>query len=347
MKISELVKADDKEIAVEPDDILCFVAVRNEMLRIDHFVDYYRKFGVNKFFFADNDSSDGTKEYLDAQDDCYRYNTEGAYFVENISPPAWTNTLANVFGDGHWCLTVDADELLVFPHSEHVDLRQFCAYLESCGDEALYCAMIDMYPDGPVTAANYAPGSPFIESCRYFDPEPGWIWPRDGECPQDQMFGGVRERVFWKGEKRNETPPCLNKIPLIKWRKGMKYLVSMHFHSGARLSAVTGNLLHFKFLEGFVETSKAQVKANTGVVEKSLQERAAYLDEIDQNPHIVFRNEQSVFYEGTDQLVRLGWMRTSDKYEEHANALSATKKLTRSQSGNEPQDTDASADRYK
>ena len=61
------------------------------------------------------------------QDDCHCFHTDGAYFVENVEPPAWTNTLANAFGHGHWCLTVDVDELLVFPHWETIGLADFAS----------------------------------------------------------------------------------------------------------------------------------------------------------------------------------------------------------------------------
>lgn len=315
MAISDLIKIDDKKLEIEPTDILCFVTVNNEIKRIEYFYEHYRKLGVDKFFFVDNGSVDGTEKFIIEQEDSYCFHTSGAYFVECIAPPAWTNTLANAFGHGHWCVTVDADELFVYPQFETLRLQDLCRFLSENGDEAMYCTMVDMYPEGPVSNVKYHRGQSFVDACPYFDPEPGWIWARDGECPPDQMFGGVRERIFWKGEKRQDTPPCINKIPLVHWQKGMKYLHSMHFHSGAKLASITGSILHFKFLEGFVETSRSHLASNVGVKEKSLEERKAYLEEVDRSSQLVFKNEKSVYFRNSQQLVELGWMRTTEQFQ--------------------------------
>ena len=49
----------------------------------------------------------------------------------------WTNGLLDAHGTGAWCLTVDADEVLVYPHCETVSLPVLTAHLERCGAEAL------------------------------------------------------------------------------------------------------------------------------------------------------------------------------------------------------------------
>ncbi|OWK20540.1 hypothetical protein AJ88_29930 [Mesorhizobium amorphae CCBAU 01583] len=94
----------------------------------------------------------------------------------------------NVFGTGHWCLSVDADELLVYPDLERVNLRQLCSYLDSTGAEAVIGSMIDMYADGPLAECSYDGTRPLIEASPYFDPEPGWLRARDGLYPPEQMF---------------------------------------------------------------------------------------------------------------------------------------------------------------
>jgi len=313
MAISELVKLDDRPARVGSSDILAFVAVRNEVTRLPYFLRYYRELGIGRFFFVDNGSSDGTADFILDQPDCHCFHTSGSYFDENVAPPGWTNAVANAFGDGHWSLTVDADELLVYPDSETVALARFCAMLDEEGAEALYCPMIDMYGDGPLADARYTSGLPFLEACPYFDPTPGWIKRVDGACPEDQMFGGVRERVFWKGAFRKELPPCISKVPLVKWRRGMKYLHSMHFHSGARLSRRRGALLHFKFLGGMVAKNAASVAENTGVVEKGLGERAAYIQALLREPKLGLKYSGSVRYTGTPQLARLGWISSANR----------------------------------
>ena len=321
MSFSQLTKVDARPVPSGGGEIRLFLAVKNEVARLPYFFEYYRSLGVDRFFAVDNLSTDGTGEFLDAQQDCHHFVTAGQYFTENVSPPSWTNALANVFGDGHWSITVDADELLVYPHCETLGLRELCGFLEMTGAEGLFAPMIDMYGAGPIAASTYKSGASFIDANPWHDPSPGWIKHVDGQCPPIQMFGGVRERVFWKGRFRSALPPCISKVPLIRWRKGMQYIVSMHFHSGAVLSELRGALLHFKFLAGFQAATAESLQYAQGIVEKGLGERVAYNEALIKNPDLALWNSESVKYSGTDQLVKQGWLKTSQIFESHVQML--------------------------
>jgi hypothetical protein len=318
MQISNLIKIDSRPIATRPGEILCFVAVKNELIRLPHFLNYYRKLGVHRFIFVDSASNDGTTDYIKAQTDSHCYYTDGSYFRENTAPPAWTNALSNTIGHGHWCLTVDADELLVYPHCEDIELRRFCAILESQNAEALFCPMIDMYSEGPIANVKYETGQPFIEACPLFDRTPGQIWLNEGKCPPVSMLGGVRERVFWKGIAKRQPPPCISKIPLVRWRRGMKYLSSMHRHSGARLSNIQGALLHFKFLIAFERHNNSSLSENKGILEKGLKEREIYDLVLQRNPGLTMKFEGSVRFRDSTQLVELGWMKSDARLEQYS-----------------------------
>ena len=321
-------KIDNRGIPENPQEIRAFVSVRNERPRLPCFLGHYRNLGVNRFFFADNLSTDGTVEFLRNQHDCHVFSAPGNYFAENVEPPRWTNALANVFGDGHWCLTVDADELFVYPHCDSVGLQAFCDYLEGSKSEAVAAAMIDMYAAGPVARTQYQQGKHFLDSCPYFDNKPGWIKTCD-ICPGWQMFGGVRERVFWRGRFKRMLPPCISKVPLVKWRKGMHYLISMHFHSGAKVSPITGALLHFKFLSGFSTRTSQQVELNKGIIEKGLEEQTIYLAALASRPDLTLMFEGSVRYAGPSQLVELGWMHSQPEFEDHVMRTSPERPFAR------------------
>ena len=45
----------------------------------------------------------------------------------------WLGWLHWKYGHDHWCLTVDADELLVYPHSDTRDLRALTGWLDDQG----------------------------------------------------------------------------------------------------------------------------------------------------------------------------------------------------------------------
>ena len=64
MRISDLIKIDPRPISIARDEILCFVAVKNELVRLPHFLDYYRRLGVHRFIFVDSASNDGLAEYF-------------------------------------------------------------------------------------------------------------------------------------------------------------------------------------------------------------------------------------------------------------------------------------------
>jgi hypothetical protein len=311
----ELQKLDHRPIPNRPGEIRCFVCLRNEALRLPYFLDYYREMGVDRFFITDNGSTDGSVEYLLEQRDCHTFHCGGNYFAENVTPPRWTNTHLSLFGAGYWSITVDPDELLTFPGSDRISLRTLCSFLEQTGADAFFARMLDMYPKRPIAKAVYERGRPFLTGSSYFDADPGWIKALDGQYPPIQIFGGVRQRVFWKGSFKRGLPPCLSKVPLVKWRKGMRYLASMHLISPVKLSPLKGALLHFKFLTGFKDTMATTVAANTDVVEKGLEERASYLAALRQNPDLTLWNSASVRYRGPGQLVTLGLMESSDQYD--------------------------------
>ncbi len=317
MTLTAMRRLDDRRIGPASDEIRVFVAVRNERQRIACFLNHYRGLGADRFFFADNLSNDGTVEFLLEQKDCHVFSAPGNYFAENVEPPRWTNALANVFGDGTWCLTVDADELFVYPHSTSMKLRELCDFLDREKSQAVSTPMVDMYGAGPVAATAYRAGTHFLQSCPYFDPVPGWTRHVEA-CPGWQMFGGVRERVFWRNLHQSILPPCISKVPLVKWRKGRGYVISMHFHSGARVSDVRGALLHFKFLSGFAGSTTAQVVSNKDIKEKGLSEKAIYLAALAANPQLSLMDKNSVRYTGPEQLQELGWMRSTKALDQYA-----------------------------
>jgi len=86
---------------------------RNERLCLPAFLNHYRSLGVEEFLVIDNDSSDGSPEYLATQPDVRVFRTSDR-FGEATQGTDWLNALLAEFGVGFWCVTVDIDELLVY-----------------------------------------------------------------------------------------------------------------------------------------------------------------------------------------------------------------------------------------
>src|ERR1700742_787020 len=100
------------------------------------------------------------------------------------------------FGVGHWCVTVDMDELLWYAGSETAGLRALTGYLAKEGSEALACMLLDMYPEGALRDSRYVAGDDLVGAAPFFDPSPYERIP-GFQCPSVLIYGGVRERVFF------------------------------------------------------------------------------------------------------------------------------------------------------
>lgn len=313
-----------------------FSKCRNELLRLPSFLAYYRQLGASSFHIVDNDSTDGTLEYLAEQPDVQVYSTEGL-FREARGGTDWLNALLRRHGTGHWCLTVDIDEFFRYPGSETASLDQLTAYLEASGYQALACLLLDMYPAGPLAEVKYSPGSDLIAAAPYFDSEPYRRIPYH-ECPGYAIYGGVRERVFYPDsradkllrrlhvklyhrvlysiplvrdfpplvKRRPRFPPCLTKIPLVYWEADTRYLNVNHFVSSRRVAVETGALLHFKFLQDFHERALEEVRRKQYY--DGAAEFVRYVAKLREDPDLVFVDKQSERFHDNQQLQRLGLM---------------------------------------
>ena len=133
-------------------DILLFSVIRNEHPRLSFFLDYYRKLGVDHFCFIDNQSEDDTVSYLLDQEDVSIWSAKGSY-ARAAYGVHWLNFLLSRYGSGHWCLTVDADEFLVFPHCDARPIGALTDWLDTQNKNAFPTLLLDLYPDGDIKDA--------------------------------------------------------------------------------------------------------------------------------------------------------------------------------------------------
>jgi hypothetical protein len=317
-KNDRLVRLDDNPINMDAREIHAFACIRDENMRLPYLLKYHRDLGVDRFFFIDNLSRDGSVEYLLEQPDCHTFTCAGNFFSSNVEPPVWSNAVRSTFSHGHWCLSLDADELFVYPNCEHLALRAFCDYVEDKGHDAVQALVVDMYSDKPIRDAVYQREQSFIEAFPYFDDEKGEEVALDGGFPPVLTFSKFRQRAFGTGQHKRKRPPCITQVPLVKWKKGIGYKVAQHILNHANLSELQAAILHFKFFPGFISDVEKSISENIGVNEKGLDERQAYVDALSVNPQLSLINSGSQKYQDSATLTRLGWMRTSDEFESHA-----------------------------
>ncbi|MEO1161749.1 MAG: glycosyltransferase family 2 protein, partial [Pseudomonadota bacterium] len=172
----------------------------------------------------------------------------------------WRMLLLGKFGLGSWSLHVDADEFVVLPPG--VSLDDFCRELDKRGDEAVWGAMLDMYPECIGVLREQ-------QKDLAFDPGQGWHFDgqphlrlRTGTMPRT-VYGGSRARLMaryglnHKVSRRKSVAsrfipwyvPAYNlvrKPVLFKWREG-RFLLNNHNISFEGSTNFLLPIKHYKF----------------------------------------------------------------------------------------------------
>jgi|TARA_R110000868_G_scaffold11035_32_gene53855 hypothetical protein len=288
-KRRELTRIADRTGTIRPNDILLFSTQRNEKIRLPYFLDYYREQGVNHFFIVDNDSTDGSADYLADQPDVSVWRTKASYKKSRFGVD-WLNWLMIKHAHGHWCLTVDPDEFLIYPFCDTRPLRALTDWLDASSIKSFSAMLLDMYPKGRLDAHPYQQGQNPIEIAGWFD-SGNYTMSRNRLFGNLWIQGGPRARVFFADQPENA--PALNKVPLVKWDKRYAYVSSTHMLLPRGLNQVydewggekaSGVLLHAKFLDTF--TSKAAEELSRGQHYSASVEYKAYAESLKDDPDL-------------------------------------------------------------
>ena len=307
----DLVAVADRTAAIAPGDILAFACVRNEGARLPYFLDHHRALGVRQFLIVDNGSDDGSAAMLATQGDVSLWQTGAAYRDSRFGMD-WLGALLRRHGAGHWCLTLDADEVLIYPDWQARDLRALTGWLDARGAPAFAAMLLDLYPKGRLSAVTHHPGQDPVQALPYFDAGPydRAVQPRYG---QTDIRGGMRRRVFFADAP--ERAPHLHKLPLVKWQWRQAYLSSTHIALPRRLNAAfakadlpTGILLHTKFLPGVLAKSAEEQTRQQHFTHPGAYD--PYYDRILTDPDLWYEGAQRL--EGWQQLQALGLMQGGD-----------------------------------
>lgn len=303
----------DRTRQIARTDILAFVTLRNERSRLPFFLDYYRKLGIGHFLMVDNDSGDGSAEYLAQQPDVSLWQTRESYKGARFGMD-WINDLLRRYGQDHWCLTVDPDEFFIYPHHDSRPLQALTDWLDAGGERSFSAMLLDLYPRGPVEQAICREGQNPLEVANWFDaanytihknPRYGNLW----------IQGGPRARVFFPDQPFRS--PALNKIPLVKWHWRYVYVSSTHMLLPRQLNIVyeqdggeraSGCLLHTKFLAGVAEKSAEELSRRQHYA--GSQEYRAYHQQF--KGRTMLWDETSTEHSDWRQLVDLGLISTGN-----------------------------------
>jgi len=222
----------------------------------------------------------------------------------------WLTALQRRYGHGHWCLTLDADEALIYPEWQDRPLSDLTNWLDTHNIPSFGAMMLDLYPKGLLSQQLYKPGMDPSTVLQWFDTD-NYRRQANSRFQSDWVQGGVRDRVFFAN--RPERAPTLNKVPLVKWNRSYAYVTSTHHMLPRYLNHVfptqvsgrpTGILLHSKFLPSIAAKS-AEERVRQQHFENSTLYEEYYerlIDDLD------LWYEGSTKYEGWQQMVDLGLM---------------------------------------
>ncbi len=283
--------------------------MRNEKVRLPFFLQYYRDMGVSHFLLVDNDSDDGTRDYLADQSDVSLWTTKRSYKRSRYGVD-WLNWLQMRYAHDHWTLVVDPDELLIYPFCDTRPLPALTDWLDASSIKSFSAMLLDMYPKGRIDAQPYKAGQNPLEIASWFDAG-NYLISKNKKFGNLWIQGGPRMRAFFA--KTPELAPALNKIPLVKWDRGYAYVSSTHMLLPRGLNQVydewggekaSGILLHTKFLDTFSE--KAAEELDRKQHYSASVEYKAYAETLKDNPELWCRWSER--YINWRQLEILGLM---------------------------------------
>lgn len=246
--------------AAAPAGLPCFSIVRNESYFLPHFLDHYRRLGIGRFIFYDDESSDGTRELLMSQEDCTIVASQHSFQqrMEDGKPFHYhaRSVIPERFAGGGWCLVVDADEFLLLP-PQFATLGELIGELEARNHICVLAPMVDFYPRRLNERRYPAHLGPF-EGCEWwFDRDPGFV-----RAPARGLIKpvprGVRTRLLSMLQSRaperlkevypggSPTYAKLWKVPLLKTGLGIER-IDTHSVNVMPPPDIQLALAHFKF----------------------------------------------------------------------------------------------------
>lgn len=288
-KRTELQVVHDRTADIASSDILLFSTLRNELVRLPFFLEYYRKLGINHFLIVDNDSDDGSREYLESQPDVSLWTTKASYKRARFGVD-WLNWLQRKYAAGHWTLVVDPDEFFVYPFCDTRPIRALTDWLDASSIKSFGAMLLDMYPKGGINDTPYRMGQNPFEIASWFDAG-NYLIEKNKRFGNLWIQGGPRTRMFFSDAP--EKSPALNKVPLVKWEKRYTYVSSTHMLLPRGLNLVydewggekaSGVLLHAKFLNTFA--AKAQEELRRRQHFAGSMEYKAYAEGASDNPDL-------------------------------------------------------------
>jgi len=261
---------------------LCLYAImRNELFFLPAFFSHYRALGVREFYVLDDNSTDGTRQFLAQQEDCVLlsspFNFGDLLTIrmsdgEVLTRRAGTllkRAIPEKFLASRWAVYVDADEFLILPPATP-SLPDVVRRLEKDGANCATSTLIEFYPQYlhesrqgwiPDTFEELIAHTPYFDATPFLRTRPGRQPALCGQTASARLFStfGIREipspLKLLPGRIADFLPlpvprAAWFKTPLLKW-DGKTWMKDSHRANIAPPQTPVLAAAHFKFTADF------------------------------------------------------------------------------------------------
>ena len=280
--VSQLTRVNEAPVAV----VAC---LHNEMFMLPRFLEHYRGLGVQGFLMVDNGSDDGSFEFLGDQPDVALFSVDTPYSRSHYGV-AWQQALVANFRANRWSLIADLDEFLFWTADRQGDIAALVAGEDFDGADGARIFMLDMYPAGALSDADFVAADPFSQA-GYVDRDP-FLAVAGGRGPYS-------DSPTWTSALRHRLIPgsrsdlfVAQKVALLKYRPWMRPSAGLHFVADVRLARRDLVFGHFKYNAAFRAKAMAEVARKQHF--NNAEEYAKYLALVSEGREVIHEPRVSV-----------------------------------------------------
>ena len=219
--------------------VIC--VVKNDLLRIKMLIKYYRSKGIENFAILDDNSTDGTLEYLVKQEDVTVFHSNKSYTT--TIRQVWINKIITIFGLNRWYLIIDSDELFDYPNSEQLSIDDYIKILENNNILCTKSLLLDMFSPNSFYSENINNEDDIRKEYCLFSNN----YSIEGTFTDYRIRGGGREKLFLDKDRS----PIVSKYPLLYVCDDTVIINSHYNYPFKNNNPKYPNtvLLHYKFLQ--------------------------------------------------------------------------------------------------